>query len=332
MRRCGRHPLARVWMPALVVLAAVACSSGAEEADQDAPTPGGVPASAPADGATEAGSGSAPSPQATTATPEEYQQALTGLDERLADGFAEVNKLRSPVGLPEAVAALRDQVDEERATLAQVVPPETVADAHAELDVALSDLSTDLTALESEAASNVVCAGNAAVRRAGNSDGAAAVREAAGRLIESDPVEEYTVGTFVPEDGDERNRRGRNGDLRPGRRNGPGVLKVKGSPEHDALLKLRIKKRGIRNVYVRAGSNVEVTDLPDGNYDVFIAQGVDFNRKSGRFTRECSFSRLDDPLRFRSTAAQYSVWELELTETVFGNAPSSPMDPKDFPS
>jgi hypothetical protein len=328
MRCCGLHPLARVGIPVLVVLATVACSSGAEESGQDETAPGGVTASDPADGGT-AGSSE---PASVAATPEEYQQALSGLDERLDEGFADVNKVRSPVRLPEAIAALRAQVDEERATLTQIVPPETIADAHEELDVALADLSTDLTTLESDATSNVVCAGSAAVQRAGNGDGAAAVREAAARLAESDPVEEYTVGTFVPDEGKLRNRRGRNGDQRSGRRNGPNVLNVKGSPEQDALLKLRIKKRGIRNVYVRSGSNVEVTDLPDGNYDVFITQGVDFNRKAGRFTRECRFSRLDDQLRFRSTATQYSVWDLELTETVFGNAPSSPMDPNDFPN
>jgi len=331
MRGSGRLLRPRVWAPVLVLLVAAACSGGAEESGGDDQTPGRGTASVPAAGGSEAG-GVAPSPEPTTATAQEYQQALAALDEQLADGFAEVEEIRSPVGLPEAIAAVRDQVDEQRAALAQVAPPETVADAHGELDVALSDLSADLTALESEATSAVVCAGSAAVLRAGNSDGAAAVREAAARLRESDPVEEYTVGSFVPDEGEERNRRGRNGYLRPGRRNGPNVLKVTGSPDHDALLKLRIKKRGIRNVYVRSGSNVEVTDLPDGNYDVFITQGVDFIRKTGRFTRECSFSRLDDPLRFRSTATQYSIWELELTQTAFGNAPSSPLDPKDFPN
>jgi hypothetical protein len=325
MRRCGRHALACVWIPVLVVLVLAGCSGGAEQAEDD-PTPGPVPASTP-----EASTATA-SPAPVTATPQEYQQALTELDEQLDDGFARVAKRRGPVGLADAIAELRDRVDEQRVGVAQVVPPETVADAHAELDIALSDLSADLTALESDASASVVCAGGAAVLRAGNGDGAAAVREAAARLLESDPVEEYQVGEFVPDGGDERKRRARNGDLRPGRRGGPNVLKVTGGPSLDALLKLRIKKRGIRNVYVRSGSQIDVNDLPDGNYDVFIAQGTDFNRKTGRFTRECSFSRLDDRLEFRSTATQYSVWELEMTETVFGNAPSSAIDPEDFPN
>jgi hypothetical protein len=311
-------------MPVLVVLMVVACSEGSEPiAPQDDAT--APAASTPADGA-------ASSPAFTAATPEEYQQVLTEIDERLAERFDEVSRTRSPVGLPDALATLRRQVDEGRAALAQVVPPDTVAAAHDELDDALSDLSGDLSTLESQAASNVVCAGSAAVRRVGNGDGAAAVREAAATLADSDPVEEYTVGTFVPERGKQRHRRGRNGDLAPGRRGGLGQLRITGSPESDSLIKLRIKKREIRNVYVRSDTTVEVNDLPDGKYDIFITQGVDWDSKSNRFTRECTFSRLDDQFEFTTTASQYTVWELELLESVLGNAPSSPMDPEDFPN
>jgi hypothetical protein len=332
MRRHGRLLLVRVGMPALVALMVMACSRGGEPAVEPDAQVGPTTPAASATAASAPVESAAPSPASTAATPEEYQQVLTQLDERLAERFEEVSRVRSPVGLPDALATLRRQVDEGRAALAEIVPPEAVAQAHDELDAALSGLSADVSAVENAVASNVVCAGSAAVRRLGNSDGAAAVREAVAGLADSDPVEAYTVGTFVPEPGKQRHRRGRNGDLEPGRHGGLGIMKITGSAESDSLIKLRIKKRGIRNVYVRSDSTVEVNDLPDGRYAIFIAQGIDWDGKSHRFTRQCSFSRLDDTFEFTTTETQYTVWELELLESVLGNSPSSPVNPSDFPN
>jgi hypothetical protein len=332
MRHHGRLLLVRVGTPALVALMVMACSRGGEPAAEPEAQDGPTTPAASATAASAQVESAAPSPASTAATPEEYQQVLTQIDERLAERFEEVSKVRSPVGLPDALATLRRQVDEGRAALAEIVPPEAVGRAHDELDAALSGLSADVSTVENAAASNLVCAGSAAVRRIGNNDGAAAVRAAGAGLAESDPVEEYTVGTFVPEPGKQRHRRGQNGDLEPGRRSGLGVMRITGSPESDSLIKLRIKKRGIRNVYVRSDSTVEVNDLPDGRYAIFIAQGTDWDGRSNRFTRQCSFSRLDGTFEFTTTETQYTVWELELLESVLGNAPSSPVDPGDFPN
>jgi hypothetical protein len=315
-----------VWVLTLVVLTSVACSPGAEEVSTDETTPVAVPDSP----APEAAPEPSPSPERIAATAEEYQQALSVLDDRLAERIKRVAALKGPKGLAERVGDLRDRVDEERATLAAMVPPETIADAHDELDVALSDLSLDLASVESDASSNAVCSGPAALRRTGNGDGAAAVREAVARFAQSDPVEDYVVGTFVPEGGKERNRRGRNGDLRPGKRGGIGEMRITGSPDSDVLIKLRVKKQGIRNVYVRKNSTVKVSRLPDGKYDVYVARGVDWNDKTGRFMRECSFSRLNSPFEFTTTSTQYTIGELEL-DTLFGNVPSTTLDPEEFP-
>lgn len=328
----------RVQVRALCVAALLlaACSGGADEVGAGGTEAGDTTTETGADSGTERAvdpvlSLPSASPAPAASTPEAYQAELTALDDRLAEAMRALGKRRSIVGLTEAIAELRATVDAEHATLGGLEPPETVADAHAELDVALSDLSTALTSLETDAQSRMVCAGESALRQLGNSDGAAAVREAAARLAESDPAQTYTVGEFVPEDGEQRNRRGRNGELRRGRRGGLGELKITGSPNSDSLLKLRIKKRGIRNVYVRRNTTVTIDGLPDGRYEVYLAQGKDWNGDTNRFTRSCSFSKFDDKLNFRTTSTQYTIYQLELLESFFGNATTTDLDPEDFP-
>ena len=330
----GRHGDGlRVWRGGAVLLAAVmllaACTGGAGESLELADAPS-APAS-PAPVAT-----SSPPPTTPALPPEttagEYQAALTALDERMAAGMADLRRRRSPVGLAAEIADVRALVDAEQSALAALPPPTTVADAHAELQTALADLSVELSVLESEAASQVVCAGDSAVRRLGDSDGAAALREAAARLRESDPREQFTVGESVPAEGRQRNRRGRNGELRPGRRGGAGELRITGGPDSDSLIKLRKGGQGIRNIYVRRNASVTVTDLPDGRYRVFLAQGRDWSKDDSRFTRDCSFHVFDQRLHFRTTSTQYTIYELELLESVFGNASKSDVTPEDFPS
>jgi hypothetical protein len=307
-----------------LMVVAVACSNGAEQTTEEStPDAGGGDTSEPVSEAASAAPASA--------SPEEYQQALAALDEQLAAGFGEIARIKKPAGLTEAVTNLRDQVDQQRSTFAEVVPPENVAAAHADLDAALLQLSDDLSVLEGEVSSGVVCAGGAAVRRAGNSEGAAAVRAAAEDIASADPAAQYTVGSFVPKQEDEKNRRGRNGDLRPGKRGGNGELQISGPPGNDAVIKLRDGDESVRNIYVRKGTTVNVDQIPDGNFDVYAAHGVDWNESTGRFTRECVFTKFDDKLEFTTTATTYTTWQLQLTETAFGNAPSTPVDPAEFP-
>lgn len=273
---------------------------------------------------------SSASPTPTYSTPKEYQTALTGLDARLAEAMRALSAHRSIKGLPEAIAELRASVQTERAELGGVAPPKTMADAHAKLDTALSDLSGALVTLASDAESGVVCTGDSAQRRLGDGDGAAAVRAAATPLAESDPAQSYRAGTFVPEPGKQLNRRGPNGELPGGRRGGRGRLTVTGNSEADATLKLKTETGVIRQVYVRNNEKVKIDGLPDGTYEVFVAQGKDWDSDSNRFTRDCSFSKLDDTLEFRTLTNQYTIWELEL-ESWAGNVTSTQLDPEAFP-
>lgn len=299
----------------------VAACSGASDDDETAPpTPDTPTSSAP--------SAVPSSPPATSAA--DYQAALSALDEQLAKPVRKLRRQRKPGKLAETVMNLRGRVDDARTALAAVPPPTEVADAHSELDTALSNLSSDLTGLEAAASSGGVCAGDAAIRRLSNSDAADAVRQAAAGLADSGS-EEFTVGAFLPEKRKERNRRGRNGDVRPGVHGGLGQLQITGAPNSDALIKLRVKDRPIRDVYVRKGSTVTVEGLPDGNYRTFLAQGRDWDDEARRFTRDCAFSRFDDRMKFTTTATQYTFYQLQLFETIGGNATSTELSPDEFP-
>ncbi len=49
----------------------------------------------------------------------------------------------------------------------------------------------------------------------------------------------------------------------------------------------------VRQVYVRANSDTKIYGIRDGVYKLFVTSGSDWDSK--RFTRDCAFSKFDDP-------------------------------------
>jgi len=49
-------------------------------------------------------------------------------------------------------------------------------------------------------------------------------------------------------------------------------------------------------IYVHAASSATVNDVPDGNYEVYIATGTDWDPVNHLFTRGCGFQKMDTPI------------------------------------
>ena len=74
-----------------------------------------------------------------------------------------------------------------------------------------------------------------------------------------------------------------------------------------------------------------MTQIPDGNFDVFFASGVSWDGKRNTFTRNCAFTRFEKKMKFTSGGGQYTQFTITLNAVKGGNAPSKQIDPDDFP-
>ncbi|WP_327046107.1 hypothetical protein OG320_31300 [Microbispora sp. NBC_01189] len=85
------------------------------------------------------------------------------------------------------------------------------------------------------------------------------------------------------------------------------------------------------------GGRGALTVKNGGSHDgvFYFTTGADYDRGARAFTRDCGFSRFDDPLRFRTVYSAGRVswdnWTLTLNTVFGGNAGTSDVDPDAFP-
>ncbi|MGC5014326.1 hypothetical protein ACLQ2R_26475 [Streptosporangium sp. DT93] len=113
---------------------------------------------------------------------------------------------------------------------------------------------------------------------------------------------------------------------------GPGRLKVKNGTSRDAVVTLVRGRSKAISVYVRARSTASVRDVRDGTYTIFFTSGQSFSVSRGRFSRNPSYQRFNNKLRFTTTSNSSTVWTLTLNPVRGGNARTSGVNPKDFPA
>ncbi|MDP9850181.1 hypothetical protein [Streptosporangium lutulentum] len=113
---------------------------------------------------------------------------------------------------------------------------------------------------------------------------------------------------------------------------GQGILRVKNGTTKDAVVTLVRGKTKAISVFVRAKSKATVDDVRDGTYRIYFTSGYRFSTSKGRFARSASYQRFDRQLTFTTSATRTSGWELTLNTVKGGNARTSGVNPKDFPS
>ncbi|MFD1931351.1 MULTISPECIES: hypothetical protein [Nonomuraea] len=113
---------------------------------------------------------------------------------------------------------------------------------------------------------------------------------------------------------------------------GEGHLKVKNGTTRDAVVTLVKGKKKALSFYIRAKSTATLKDIQDGTYRVFYTSGYRFSTSKGRFTRYAVYRRFDDTLRYTTSSTSATIWTLTLKPAIGGNATTSGVDPKNFPS
>lgn len=277
-------------------------------------------------------SGSTPSPSVTPISPQEYQQLLAEIDKSVGEAFTRLGAAKNPKAVRQAADALETAIESQRQTLAEVVPPPTVADAHEALLDGLEGLGRSAADTESAAGSGEVCLGSAAVARLSRDDAAEDLRSATQVLATADPAQAYQVGSFVPKKTADTNRRLSNGKYLKRTRGGAGQLKIENGGS-DAVINVVLgnSKTPAISVYVRGKGKFTVSGVRDGTYRIYMTSGKDWDPKAKAFARDCSFQRFEDTFQFRTTSTQYTIWTITLTPVVGGNARTSDVDPSTFP-
>jgi hypothetical protein len=308
---------------ALVVL--VGCCGGAWLLGRD-DEPDGAPRRA-------GGSASAAaSPTVEPVSPEAYQAALTAADDRITDALRRLAAATTPKAAGEGASAITTAAESAGAELAELAPPEPVADAHQALLTALADLASAAGDTQSAAEGREVCVGSSATALLSRSEAIDEVRAAAADLAAADPARAYTFGGKLPKETRDSVRRAKNGMYVKRTSGGSGQLRITNGGSADALLSL-VKsgtKKPATTVYLRAKGKYTVTGVRDGTYQIYLSNGVDWDTRAKRFTRECRFSRLNSAFKFTTTSRQYTVWEIKLT-VAGGNETATGVDPEEFP-
>jgi hypothetical protein len=112
---------------------------------------------------------------------------------------------------------------------------------------------------------------------------------------------------------------------------GLGRLTIENGLSQDGVVVLVRGRSKAIGVYVRARSSTTVRNIKDGTYTIYFTTGSQFRICTGRFTRGATYWRFNDRLPFVPPPG-YTVATLTLQAVSGGNAPTTPINPPDFPA
>jgi hypothetical protein len=318
-----------------VVLVLVLCGGGVYLATNRGDTKN-TSAEASAGSSASKGATSSPTPAKPPVSPEEYTQLLAAVDGALGPALQKVPGAKNPTELATAVDGARTTAMEQLSTLDKTSPPELVKQAHNDLVTALGAFATTLNETVSAARDGEICAGAAALAKISSASSVGMVRNAAESYGKLDPAHAYKIGSFLPAPVAEQNRRLGNGTfVKKGNRNGSGKLKIDntGGTDDAAISVVPANtKASAFTVYVTAGQSFTVSGVRDGNYQIYLTTGADWDPGPPGFTRKCGFSKFADAFEFKTTSSQYTQWTITLKASVGGNARTDEVPPGDFPT
>jgi hypothetical protein len=275
------------------------------------------------------------SPSPSPVSTDEYQRALTAFDGALGPAFQQVRAARTPVSVSNANAALRVALTTQAEILRAITPPVAAQATHAALLTGLDSFTSNLREVDVAAESRNLCAGSSATAMVSRMSGAAEVRSAVAALAAAGQGQPYKVGTFLPKVTADSNRRMATGWFATRTvRGGSGEFKIDNGGQNDAVISLvqgKSKKPGI-TVYVRSHGSYTVDGIKDGSYEIYTTAGVDWDKTSKVFTRDCGFAQFDSPAKFVTTSTSYTKISITLNPVKSGNATVTDVSPDDFPT
>jgi len=115
-------------------------------------------------------------------------------------------------------------------------------------------------------------------------------------------------------------------------RPGMGFLSLQNQTSADALVFLN-EDSGTPQLafYVRSMETFDLSGIPNGSYQVFVARGTEWNGDARAFERLEETLRMQEKLVFKSAAGQASLWTLILRTLAGSTENALPISPAEFP-
>lgn len=213
--------------------------------------------------------------------------------------------------------------------LATIVPPPQYVAGQADLVSALDQLANQLDGLRAQVRSRELCAAPSAMTTLSTLGGTDALRRAASSLGSGG----LNLATTLPAPESLTDRRESNGKILRSPGSGRGQLKVENNTERDTAVTLSQAGRAVGSFYVARGETAQLANIPDGNYDMFLTSGLDWD--GGAFTRSCSYEHIETTWNFETkpvrNGIEYSVNTLKLRGGAEGNVSRVAVPPSSFP-
>ena len=276
-------------------------------------------------------SSSDPSDTASTAAPpiseQEYQALVEDASKAVSRSLSSVRGAGSRSGLETRLERSATSVEKATGKLKAVKAPESAAAGHAATVAALAGMSAAFASAQEKVKSGGLCTAPAVLAQLTRS-GAASDARAASKGLQAAGVD---VDALVPKRQPMPALRLKSGSVlsRKGG-TGPGVLVIKNGNPREGVVKLIAGGKRM-SIYIGRKATAKVQGIPDGNYEVYFASGVSWDGKRNTFSRNCSFTRFEDKMKFTSGGGQYTQFTITLNAVKGGNAPSQDVDPDDFP-
>ena len=269
------------------------------------------------------------------ASPDAYRQALAEAGKPVAAALAGTGNAKTLKALAARLVDAEQAAGQAADQLGGITPPEDVRAEHSELVQGFKQLNADLGGLRDAVEGRELCTASVVMARIGKAEGLGAVRDASKVLAAKGGGQGYKVSLVAPPPQGQPGRPSNGQFVRQGSRTGRGELTIDNGAGQDAVITLAVGKRPTFAVYVRKGAKHTVTGIQDGTYHVFFTSGTDWDRKTRAFSRNCSFDRFDESMEFATTQTatqtEWSTWTITLQPVAGGNAPTSEVDPDDFP-
>jgi len=84
-------------------------------------------------------------------------------------------------------------------------------------------------------------------------------------------------------------------------------------------------------VYIQKKTVYTLRDIKDGNYNLYIYHGENWNRSTKKFESNSYYSKFEDIFPYQTTEMGYTTWTVTLYQVVDGNAKEETLSEESFP-
>ncbi|MFC7107705.1 hypothetical protein ACFQQB_49320 [Nonomuraea rubra] len=264
-------------------------------------------------------------------TPEAYKGELESRREAMADAITALAGARGVKALDQRVGRAEEELNGAADALSALTPPEAVRAQHETYVTSLRDVATRLGSTSDKVGARDLCTSSAVLADLGDRLNAL---DQAGKALQS--AGGYPADVVSVKAGERQTRRLRNGSfIRRSALNGRSSLEIDNGDSLDAVVTVLRGGSKAFSVYVRKKAKFKIKGVPDGSYKIYFTHGVDWDGKTKAFTRDCSFERFEETVKFKTTVTATQIlwhdWRITLHSISGGNARTAPVDPDDFP-